>query len=369
VLCVDDEPTILNSIDAFLDDAGYQVTTAGDGLDALARFSPGRFDILLLDLRMPGMNGLETLSAIRKLDPEVPVIVVSGTGNIQDVIEALRLGAWDFLTKPIEDLAVLHHAIRKCLERGRLLRENRRYRESLEELVEERTRTLQQTNALLQAEIAERIRAEEALKGSLMEKEVLLKEIHHRVKNNLQIISSLLSLQAVKSDDAGSSTALRESQNRVRTMALVHEKLYRSNNLAGIDFAEYLRELATFLLQSYSQHHHDITLNFHCQPLTLAVDTAIPCGLLVNELISNCLKHAYAQRSTGILEVGLAQDGDMATLIIRDNGKGLPPELSLDGVESLGLQLVSHLTRQLGGTITVERHNGTAFILRFQAKQ
>ena len=368
VLCVDDETAILNALRAFLIDTGYRVTLATNGQEALDRFAPGKFDILLLDLRMPGMNGLDVLSAIKALDPEMPVIVVSGTGRIEDVIEALRLGAWDFLTKPIEDMAVLEHAIQKCLERSRLLRENRRYRENLESLVQERTRSLQTTNALLQAQITERLSAETALKASLLEKEVLLKEVHHRVKNNLHIISSLLSLQAVKTDDPASSDALRESQNRVRTMALVHEKLYRTKNLASIDFAEYIRELATFLLQSYSQTHHNITLRFDCRPLALPVDAAIPCGLLVNELISNCLKHAFSHQSTGVLEVGLSQNGGLVTLLIRDNGKGLPPGIDLDAVVSLGLQLVSHLTRQLGGTMDVVRHAGTAFNLRFPVK-
>ncbi len=368
ILCVDDERLILQAHQAFLSDAGYTVSIASNGQEAMGLFSPGRFDIILLDLRMPGMNGLEVLSAIKERDPEVPVIVVSGTGSIQDVIEALRLGAWDFLTKPVEDLALLEHTIIKCLERSRLLLENRRYRENLEALVQARTQSLQLANQQLQAEIVERLSAEEALKGSLLEKEVLLKEVHHRVKNNLQIISSLLSLQAVKTEDHASSVALHESQNRVRTMALVHEKLYRSKYLASIDFAEYLRDLATFLMQSYSQIDHNVSLRLNCQPLALAVDTAIPCGLLVNELIANCLKHAYPPHAEGILEILLSQEDGMATLTIRDNGKGLPLGINLDDGETLGLQLVSHLTRQLGGSISAESNGGTTFILRFPVK-
>ena len=244
ILCIDDEPAIRLSIQVFFEDQGHVVLAVKDGSAGLKVLETQEFDGVLLDLAMPGMSGLDVLKRIRELRPNLPVVVVSGTGSIPDVINALRLGAWDFITKPIEDMAILLYALDRALERARLIRENQLHNERLETLVRERTRDLRE-------EIAERLTVEKALRASLSEKEVLLREIHHRVKNNLQIVSSLLSLQAAKAGNELAGEFL-DSQSRVRAMALVHEKLYASEDLCCISFPDYLRQLASFLLQAYT---------------------------------------------------------------------------------------------------------------------
>jgi PAS domain S-box-containing protein len=237
--------------------------------------------------------------------------------------------------------------------------------DELELRVQERTGELAKANEALQAEIAERKRAEEQIKASLREKEVLLKEIHHRVKNNLQVISSLLYLQSKNVKDKGTFGILQESQSRVRSMVLVHERLYQSPDLARIDFAEYIRSLANYLFRSYGVNTNVIQLRLNVDDVLLGVDTAIPCGLILNELVSNALKHAFPDGREGEVRIELRADDGQLTLIVSDNGVGLPQDLDFRDTESLGLQLVNTLVEQIEGTIELDRSDGTAFKITF----
>lgn len=359
ILCVDDAAAIRRAIAAYLGDLGHTVDQAQDGTVGLEHINASTYDAVLLDLAMPGISGLDVLRTVSQSHPHLPVIVISGTGAIQDVIAALRLGAWDFITKPIEDMAILEYALVRALERVTLIRENQLHRERLEALVRKRT-------AKLRAEIIERQAVETALRSSLSEKEVLLKEVHHRVKNNLQVVTSLLSLQALRFEDPLLSAAFQDSQARVRAMALVHEKLYRSKDLCRIDFASYLSELTVFLIQAYSPKHLSVTPDIHSEEFYLSVDSAIPCGLILNELVTNSLKHAFTGRTTGIIRPHAWTENKHAVLCVRDNGVGLPPGFDVNQAETLGLQLVTNLARQLHGGLDVETGpEGTAFTIRF----
>jgi two-component sensor histidine kinase/CheY-like chemotaxis protein len=358
ILCIDDEPAIRLSIQVYLEDHGHAVSTAQNGLEGLKAIESQEFDGVLLDLAMPGMSGLEVLKKVREIRPNLPVVVVSGTGSIPEVINALRLGAWDFITKPIEDMAILLYAMDRALERARLIKENQLHSERLETLVRDRTRDLR-------VEIAERLTVEKALRASLAEKEVLLKEVHHRVKNNLQIISSLLSLQAAKAGNELAEEFL-DSQSRVRAMALVHEKLYSSEDLSCINFPEYLRQLAVFLLQAYTPENTTIIPDIRCLEFCLPVNSAIPCGLIINELFTNSLKHAFSGRSMGRILLRAWVTDNTANLLIADDGTGLPPDFDIKSTETLGLQLVANLTRQLKGNLSISSGpGGAAFHLRF----
>jgi two-component sensor histidine kinase len=223
--------------------------------------------------------------------------------------------------------------------------------------------------ALVNAELfAERKRAEEQVKASLAEKEVLLKEIHHRVKNNLQVISSLLKLQSQHLDDKQAEEIFKECQNRVKSMALVHEKLYQSRDLAKIDFAEYVRNLVAHVFRSYPTSLGNVGLKVNVDTISFSIDLAIPLGLLINELVSNCLKHAFPDERKGEIRVDLHPDGrGQYVLTVSDNGVGFPGDVDFRNTETLGLQLVNTLTGQLDGAVEILRNGGTEFRITFHA--
>jgi two-component sensor histidine kinase len=217
-----------------------------------------------------------------------------------------------------------------------------------------------------QNEIIERTQAEARIRETLSEKEVLIKEVHHRVKNNLQVISSLLNLQAVEISDENTRIALRESQNRVRTMALIHEKLYQSNDLAHIDFSTYLQSLVSSLAQSYRVRMDRVEIQVQVEKVLLDLDTAIPCGLIVNELVSNSIKYAFPDDGFGKIQIICgSHTQNRYSLVVCDDGIGLPPGFDYARSTSLGLKLVNSLIRQIDGEIKVESRSGTRFEIMF----
>jgi two-component sensor histidine kinase len=218
--------------------------------------------------------------------------------------------------------------------------------------------------------LLQRQRSEEKIRKSLDEKEVLLKEIHHRVKNNLQIISSLLNLQTGQVKDRQLLEILRESQNRIRSMALIHERLYRSADFSNVDFGQYVNGLTTYLVRSYASDSRSFNLQVDVQDVSLGVDVAIPCGLIINELVSNCLKHAFPPGVQGEVCVSLRRDEERYRLRVEDNGIGLPGDIDLKKVESLGLQLVETLSTQIGASIdiTTAPGKGSAFTISFSPR-
>ncbi|MBI4824888.1 MAG: GAF domain-containing protein [Nitrospirae bacterium] len=215
-------------------------------------------------------------------------------------------------------------------------------------------------------DITDRKRDEEKIKASLAEKEVLLREIHHRVKNNLQIVSSMLHLQSGYIRDEQSLATLRESKNRIDMMALIHEKLYQSKSMARIDFQEYIDELVTSLCITYGVNTDTIRPEIHAEGISFDINTAIPCGLIINELVSNCFKHAFPNGRTGGITVSIYPAGEgKFTLTVSDNGIGLPEGLDFKKTDTLGLKLVSALAGQLDGSVEVVRDAGTTFKITF----
>lgn len=219
-------------------------------------------------------------------------------------------------------------------------------------------------------DITERKRAQQRIEKALEEKTVLLNELHHRVKNNLQMISSLLNLQANNSNDPHLQEALRESQNRIKAMGLTHQLLYEHKDFSRIDLGEYLNRLAQLVLSAYRSQVRRIALQLALPPerCYVGLDKAIPCGLAVNELVTNSFKHAFPDERQGTITVALAVAGkDAIVLTIGDDGVGLPQGFDINAVKSLGLQLVPLLAEQLHGELAIESGRGSRFSLRFPA--
>ena len=214
-------------------------------------------------------------------------------------------------------------------------------------------------------DITERKREREILQRTLEEKEVLLKEIHHRVKNNMQVISSLLNLQANEATDPITKEGLLDTQHRVRSMALVHEKLYRSGSLARIEFGEYLKSVTSELSRSYKKENIRETVD--AENVFVEADVAIPCGLIVNEIVSNAFKHAFPEGRKGNIEVRLRDlGGGEVELCIEDDGVGIPASQDPSTMVSMGMKIVYALAEQISAAVLLERGNGTTFRIRFK---
>ncbi len=210
-----------------------------------------------------------------------------------------------------------------------------------------------------------RKQTQDQIKASLREKEVLLNEIHHRVKNNMQIISSLLRLQSKSVKNKKVLDMYKVGQNRIKSMALVHESLYKSNDLAKIDFSDYSNNLVTHLLSIYFTKESRIKVIQDVQNVFLDINRAIPCGLLINELVTNSLRHAFGQNGNEKICITISEEDGKYFLMVKDNGKGFPDKLDFQDTDTLGLQIVNDLVKQLDGKISLNRKGGTAFTIKF----
>ncbi len=341
VLLVDDSQLTLLATEGFLESDVYDIITACNGEEALCRLREGReFALMLLDMRMPGMDGLDVARAIKSAGhlASLPICFLTSSGdNPSLVMDAYKAGAVDFITKPVEP-RLLRAKVGVFIELWEATRQ-------LEQRVEART-------AELKLEVAARKQAEETVRASLEEKEVLLREIHHRVKNNLQVVSSLLLLQRGQVEDPGLKAVFEEAEGRIRSMALVHERLYREHTLSNLDFADYLSTLAEELIQGASTSA-TVKLETDLDSVRVPVDTAIPLGLIATELVTNALKYAYRGRKEGVLKITLKPAGENRfELAVADDGPGRPEGFDPAKATSLGLRLVRMLAQQIRGTVT-----------------
>jgi two-component sensor histidine kinase/CheY-like chemotaxis protein len=318
----------------------WEESAALPGLETCRVIVP---DCLLLDYILPDMTGLEFLNRLQTSHPSerppMGIVMLTGMASEQVAVEAMKAGAHDYLVKDRITPEGLSSAIDKATQKVRLMRE-------------------------LQAE-------RDRLAKSLAEKDVLLREVHHRVKNNLQVIASLLRMQAKSVAGEGAARAFRDSQNRVESMALVHEQLYATDDLREVDLAKHAEALANNLFQSYGVDPARIGRRLEIDSLPLAIDRAIPAGLILNELISNALKHAFPDNRCGTIAIFGRRENGLVVLSVQDDGVGLAKTVDLRRSKSLGLEIVNILTRQLKGTFQVEDGGaipgGVAWTLSFPA--
>lgn len=276
---------------------------------------------------------------------------------------AIALRVLHVIAAPIDNL--IDTANRVAMSRDYSLRATKFADDDMGSLTDEfndMLQRIQRRDAELEQRVAERTTE---LSDSLDEKVVLLKEVHHRVKNNLQIIASLLSLQANQIRDEDTLALFTNSENRVRAMASIHERLYLSDDLARIDLAGYIAALVDSLFESYSVDSHDVRLVTEVADVALDLDQAIPCGLMLNELVSNSLKYAFPDGRKGELRILLAREQGGYVLEVRDDGIGFPADIDFRETQSLGLQLITSLTQQLQGRIEMTNHHGTTFRVEF----
>ena len=349
ILLVDDQPSQLLSHAVILRELGERLVTARSGREALQKLMDEDFAVILLDVNMPDMDGFETAGLIHqhpRFERTPIVFVTAAQASTLDRLTGYRLGAVDYVEVPVVP-EILRSKVAVFVDLNR------------------QRRDLQRLNDALQAEIAQRRSAEEAVRHA-REKEVLLQEIHHRVKNNLQIITSLLRMQSRAVQDPAFSDALLECQNRVAAMALIHDKLYRARDLARVSFPEYVRDLTNNILTSYTLPASSVRVNLEVDDdLSLSLDSAVPCGLILNELMSNCLKHAFPLGHSGTVHVGFHAAGDQLCLVVRDDGIGMPTDVDLERTSSLGWRLIRALVQQLGGFVQCQTAGGTVVELRF----
>lgn len=342
ILVVDDTPANLGVLFEALRQANFKVLIAEDGVSALKRFDYALPDVILLDVQMPDMDGFEVYRRLKSLDSfaDVPVIFLSVVSEPLEIVRAFGLDAVDYVTKPFDPAEVVARVEKHLTMRN------------LQKSLEER-------NAQLQQEITERKRVEEQLKTALTEKDVLLDEVYHRVKNNLSMLISLINLQAKTADTPATAQMFYEFRGRVEAMNLIHQKLYQSNDVGQINFGDFLRELIADLV--YAQHvDRRIMWRVEAKNIFVNVSKAIPCSLIANELVTNVLKYAFPPdwpAATGKSEMhvafGLTAEGYILT--VSDNGVGLPPGLDWQNSTTLGLHLVQLLAvQQLKGSIEVE---------------
>jgi PAS domain S-box-containing protein len=306
-----------------------------------------------------------TLDVIeKKLSHGIPVINFENRYRCKD-------GSYKWLmwtSKPIPEQGITYSIARDVTDEKHAEEESKKHRNQLEEMVTERTFELIETNEQLKQEIAERKHADEQVKASLREKEILLQEIHHRVKNNLQVIISLLRLQSRGIKDRDILTMFQESQDRINSMALVHEKIYYSKDLANIRLRDYVNDLASDLFKSYNLSSGNIEFKMEIEDIPIGIDTSIPCGLIINELLSNSLKHAFPENRKGEIKIEIRSANESEIeMAYSDNGIGLPKSFDFRESTGFGFRMIVDLVEyKLMGNIKLIQDRGTIFQIRFK---
>lgn len=347
ILLVDDDARNLDVLESILSAPDYRLFRARTADEALLALVREEFAVIVLDVRLPDISGYDLAQMIkqRKRTQHVPIIFLTAYyREDQDILQGYGAGAVDYLSKPVNPL-ILRSKVAVFVDLFR------------------KTRTLATMNRAMEAEIEDRLKQ---LKASLREKEILIKEIHHRVKNNLQVISSLIDLQAARQADPGVQALFGDARDRVRSMALVHEKLYQSEDLARTELSAYTKNLMHELFQAHGEQSRNVSLRLELEALSLPVDMAIPCGLILNELATNSLKHAFVGREGGTIGITLSRtDAGQARLVYHDDGRGFPAGMNWQSAPSLGLRLIRMLSEQLGAELEWSNGTGTTCELRF----
>ena len=327
ILYVDDDDGLRRLVQRALERRGYRVEVAASGGEGVAMATAERYDLVAVDHYMPGKDGLATLEELRRLPAPPPVIYVTGSEEGRIAVAALKAGAIDYVVKAIG-----------------------------EDFFDLLTSSIDQ--ALVQVSLrAEKERAEEQLRESNARLQTLLHEVNHRVANSLQLVSAFVHMQARTVQGEGAKTALADTQRRIAAIAQVHRRLYTSDSVDSVDMEEYLTSLLDELEETWSTPDGQRALTLSAEPVRLGTDKAVAVGVIVNELVSNACKYAYAPQSSGEVRVNLRREGDEFVLRVEDDGCGMPADGAIKGT-GLGSKLVNAMASTLRAAIQYEPGNG-----------
>ncbi|KJU81941.1 signal transduction histidine kinase [Candidatus Magnetobacterium bavaricum] len=465
VLVIDDEAIIRDRLKRLLMLDDYDAYAAENGIEGLEVFEREAPDVIVADIKMPKMDGIEVLKRIKMKKTKSEVIFITGHGGVDTAIEAMKEGAFGYIQKPVE-YDELKIAIEKAIEKQDMQSKINTYVIELKRSVnewettfncvsdglsihDERYNIIKANKAFIDTfgfssdaldtkpchdifdcvkndiysclnlksshsrgscikeifytplnayfeitaspifakdgefkgsihifkDITQRKLYEEQINASLQEKTLLLREIHHRVKNNMEIISSLIELHMEDIEDKKTMSMCDDMRNRIRSMSLVHKMLYQSDNISEVNFADYTKNLVTDILNSYRTDPSTVAVNMDIDDVYIAMDTAVPCCLIINELVTNSLKHAFTGMASGELHISFRGVGHNTNenayeLIVKDNGKGIPDGFDINKSSSMGLKLIRILAEyQLRGKIEMNTKGGTEFKLSFNELQ
>lgn len=342
VLIIENDENIANTISQAFESYAehFRINTVRTLKTARSLIAESRPDLIVADYLLPDGWGIEFLSSKEGMDP-LPLIVMVKPEDQKLGLKALNSGALDYVVKSEVSLSDIPHVADRAMRNWMTLQEYK------------------QENEQLQA--------------SLKDKEVILKEIHHRIKNNFQVVCSVLSLQSQYIKNNQVLDMFMEIQDRVRAMALIHEKLYQSQDVGRMDFAEYVENLVNGLFWSYGMDPNKVKLDINIEEVSLGVELTVPCGLIINELVSNSLKYAFpaSWKGEGKIEISLVHNEDESLrLTVKDNGVGIPEDVDVGHTDTFGLELVTILAEdQLNGGVQLNRGEGTEFQIKFQKKK
>jgi two-component sensor histidine kinase len=340
VLFVDDNESIRRLYQRLLEKHVNHFYIAKNGHHGLELYQENKPDLVITDINMPVMDGLEMVREIKNIDPNAKIVVMSAYNVKENFIESINLGVDGYLMKPVEAKKLLS-------------------------LIDEFA-GITMMKWELESKERKRKEAEEYLKKSLAEKDVLLREVHHRVKNNMQIISSILRMQSRTIEDPKLKEFLQESQNRIHSMALIHENLYSNESLANIKFANYVQGLSGNIARTYANQQAIVRFDYQIEDAYLPIDIAIPCGLIINELISNSFKYAFKNSNKGTIGIYFnLLNNDKYQLTVFDDGTGIAKDLDITKTKSLGMKIIHKLVKQIDGELETDFSNGTKFIIKF----
>jgi DNA-binding response OmpR family regulator len=343
ILIAEDDSTSRDLLVSLLEKRGHEVLPTSNGIEAWEAIQrPDAPRMVILDRLMPGMDGAELCRRIRTAGTAPPpyVIMLTIKGEKADIVSGLEAGADDYLSKPY-DLGELYARIDVG---GRML--------GLQSALDLRIRTLRES--------------EERIQDLLAEKELLLHEVHHRMKNNMHTIVGFLELQADAVRDPAAAAALMDARSRVLSMGILYDKLYRSKSVGELSIREFLPQLIDDIVDQFP-NRNSVKVEKNIDDFVLDAQMLTTIGMIVAELVTNAMKHAFSGREGGSIRASASSKGGRATISLEDDGIGVPASIDCMNSEGFGLRLVANLTQQAGGTLFVERNNGTKFILAFDA--